>query len=131
MLNKKQLYSDIPFFLSKNPFTRDINLVKGVNAIKQSVKNIVLTARREKPFNFLFGGNPRDFLFENINSERLLECKYRIANTLNTFESRIVVREIFVTPNVLDPNQVDIMVVYNILSTGVVDFIVISLERTR
>ncbi len=42
---------DIPFFLTKNEYTNDINLIKDSNAIRSSIKNIIATIPRERPFN--------------------------------------------------------------------------------
>ena len=43
MLKKKQDFKDIPFFISKNPFTNDLNTVNNLPAIRQALKNIILT----------------------------------------------------------------------------------------
>ena len=57
-------YKDIDFSFSKNPFTGDLNLVQDSTSIKQSIKNIVLTLRGEKSFNYNFGASVQDILFE-------------------------------------------------------------------
>lgn len=131
MLKKNINYKDIPFFLTKNAFTGDLNLVKDVYAIKQALKNIILTIKFEKPFNFLFGANPRKFLFDTLDDVILFECKTIIANNVANFEPRVTLREIVISQSTKNPNQIIIVVIYVITSLGIQDTVTISLERTR
>ena len=41
----------------RNPFTDDVSTVKDDGAIKQAIKNLVLTSPGEKPFNPLVGSS--------------------------------------------------------------------------
>jgi len=131
MLNYNLTYNDIPFIMSKNPFTGDLNTVKDVYAIKQSVKNIIMTIAGERPFNILFGGNPIDFLFDNLTILLILKCKNRISNAIGNFEPRVAVKDIGIEQSLSNPNRINIIVVIRILELGIVDSIVVSLERTR
>jgi len=131
MLKYNFTYNDIPFIMTKNPFTGDLNLVKDVNAIKQSVKNIIMTIRKEKPFNILFGGNPRNSLFENLTTMTEIECKNLLANAIDTFEPRVDLKDIGIEQSKVNPNRINILIVYTIVDIGIVDSITVSLERTR
>lgn len=131
MLQNNLKYSDIPFFPSKNLFTGDLNLVKDAFAIKQAIKNIIMTIRGERPFNVLFGGNPRNFLFENINLLVMEDCKNLVENNINTFEPRVELKNIGFEQNKYNQNQINIIIVYMILETGTIDTISVALERIR
>jgi phage baseplate assembly protein W len=131
MLKKNITYSDIPFFMTKNSFTGDLNLVKDLYAIKQALKNLVMTIKREKPFNYLFGANPRNYLFEQTTSNMLFECKNVIITAINTFEPRVSVRDIGIEQSKINHNRINIIIVYEIVETQTVDTVTISLERTR
>lgn len=131
MLKKNLTYSDIPFFISKNPFNNDLSLVKDVNAIKQSLRNIVMTIVGEKPFNYLFGGNPIRFLFDNLEPSTIFSCRNLIGKNINTFEPRVELRDIIIEQSYVNPNKINIVVIYSILQLGTVDSVSISLERTR
>ena len=50
-------YTDIDVNLTKNVQSNDISLKYDVNAIAQSIKNIVLTNKTEKIFNPKFGAD--------------------------------------------------------------------------
>lgn len=131
MLKYNLTYNDIPFIMTKNPFTGDLNLVKDVNAIKQSVKNIILTIRRERPFNMAFGANPRNSLFDTLTTLTEIECKNLISSSIATFERRVELKDIGIEQSRINPNRINILVIYSIIDIGIVDSIVVSLERTR
>ena len=57
-------FKDVSFTFSKNPITGDIVILKNEEAIKQSVKNLVLTKINERPFNPLLGTDTTSYLFE-------------------------------------------------------------------
>lgn len=124
-------YNDIPFIMSRNPFTGDINTVKDVYAVRQSIRNIVMTIRGERPFNDSFGGNPINNLFDTLTTLMEIECKNLIQNAIATYEPRVKLTQIIIDQSKVNPNKINIFVVYDILNSGLVDSISLSLERTR
>ena len=78
MLVDKVNYTDIPFFLTKNPYTNDFNLVTGSNATKQSLKNILLTTPGERQFDQEFGTK---LTIETLHFDNLIE-RYEFLNSL-------------------------------------------------
>jgi len=90
MLLDKVNYVDIPFFLTKNPYTNDFNMVTGVNATKQSLKNILLTIKGERQFNQEFGTNLK---IESLTFDNPI-TQYEFLQSLKTsilqFEPRII-----------------------------------------
>lgn len=73
---KQILYSDIDLSFTAKPgsegtdgvYRGDIYKKVDVNAVLQSVENILLTNTGEKPFEPTFGANLRQLLFENTNA---------------------------------------------------------------
>lgn len=61
-IQQENFYNDIDFTAAKNAVTNDISYKKDMNAIAQSIKNIVLTTKGEKIFNFKFGSAGQAFL---------------------------------------------------------------------
>lgn len=61
------VYSDIDF-LFRTTLTNDLSVKYDAESIKQSVKNILLTNKFERPYNPDLGVNLRDLLFENPDS---------------------------------------------------------------
>lgn len=125
-----QTYSDLPFFITKNPFTDDLNLVKGVNAVRQSIKNIVMTMNGERPFDFNFGSNMQSNLFENLNYELMIAIQSAIGGNLQSYESRVELNDIKIL-NYPKQNRIDIRVDFYIPILNIKDVITISIARTR
>ena len=91
---RTKAYSDVDFLFKKHPTTNDVPIKRGVEAVKQSVRNILLTGRGEKFFDPDFGGSLRDFLFENFDPVVEAEMEQRIINTLRNYEPRVRVLQL-------------------------------------
>jgi phage baseplate assembly protein W len=87
-------YSDFDFVFKKHPVTKDVPIKRDVEAVKQSVRNILLTRRGEKFFDPDFGGSLTEFLFENFDPIVEAEMNQRIINTLRNYEPRVKVLNI-------------------------------------
>ena len=97
------LYTDLNLNFAKNPATKDVTRLKDVEAVKRSVRNLVLTNRFERPFHPEIGADVRALLFENMTpvTEQLLT--ERIADTLRVYEPRAVLNDVVVSGS-LDTN---------------------------
>ncbi len=88
-------FKDISFdFDSINPLTKDIVVLKNEEAIKQSVKNLILTKVNERPFNPTIGTDTTSYLFElhtKVSANALIE---EIESVLNNYEPRITLETI-------------------------------------
>ena len=75
---------DLNLSFVQNPNTGDIAVKTGSNAVKEQLKNLILTNKFERPFQPGVGSNIRDLLFESndIITEQLIEDEIRtvIAN---------------------------------------------------
>tara|TARA_B100000085_G_scaffold189220_1_gene173177 strand:- start:184 stop:624 length:441 start_codon:yes stop_codon:yes gene_type:complete len=87
-------FKDLSFNFSKHPITNDIVVLKNEEAIKQSVKNLVLTKIRERPFRPEIGTDSTSYLFELNRNTASNELLQQIENVLETYESRIVLQRI-------------------------------------
>ena len=87
-------YSDFDFPFKKHPVTKDVPIKRDVEAVRQSVRNILLTRRGEKFFDPDFGGSLTEFLFENFDPIVEAEMNQRIVNTLRNYEPRVKVLNI-------------------------------------
>ena len=125
-----RIYKDLNMSFTKNPATKDVARLFDIQAIKRSVKNIILTNKYERPFNPDFGCNLRGFLFENITEPLLVIIKDRVAMAIEKYEPRVSVEDV-VVKNSSDPNGINIQVSF--LINGVEDPITVStfLQRVR
>tara|TARA_B100000287_G_scaffold124559_1_gene116582 strand:+ start:1193 stop:1600 length:408 start_codon:yes stop_codon:yes gene_type:complete len=126
--NLSRQFRDLSIGMKNNPNTEDFSVVKNENAIKQSIKNLVLTGFGERPFQPTKGSRLRQMLFENFDVFMSEELKEEILNVVARFEPRVVVNEVRL--EVDDTNNLEVEVDYTIIGetlTQTVDFL---LERT-
>lgn len=114
-------------FFSKNTFTGDINLKKDNNAIKEAIKNIVLTLNFERPFDSEFGTPAAASLFENP-SDFGFYVENAIAAAITRYEPRVKLSKITST---FDDKTVTIDIQYGIGDFSIKDNVYLTVERVR
>ena len=125
-----RIYKYLNISFTKNPATKDVARLFDIQAIKRSVKNIILTNKYERPFNPDFGCNLRGFLFENLTEPMVVIIKDRVAMAIEKYEPRVSVEDVIVK-NSSDPNGINIQVSF--LINGVEAPVTVStfLQRVR
>jgi len=108
-------YIDIDLNFGLNPFTKDILTKKGDSAIKQSVKNLVLSRIKERPFQPQIGTKVYNSLFDNIEPTTTMTIKSTIENIINTFEPRAVVKMVDCFPD-YDKNGYEISITFVLIN---------------
>ena len=107
-------FKDISFDMAINPITKDIVVLKNEEAIKQSVKNLVLTKINERPFNPTVGTDTTSYLFElhtKVSANALIE---EIESVLIANEPRISLETIEIDAS-YDSNGFDVYIEYLII----------------
>ena len=122
-------YLDIDLTFAKRP-SGDIYKKRDAAAVKQSIKNLLLTDFYEKPFQPFFGGNLRAMLFELADEDTEDEVEENIRNAINKYEPRAEILTISV--NVLpDQNDMRVSVYFKIISTEETVTFTTNLSRLR
>tara|TARA_B110000503_G_scaffold92138_1_gene138996 strand:- start:131 stop:550 length:420 start_codon:yes stop_codon:yes gene_type:complete len=108
----KNLWKDLDLLFRVHPVTGDVVTRTDVEAVKRSVRNIVLTNKYERPFKPNFGTSLRELLFELNTSRQLKKAQRRIKETLEKTEPRIM--NVHVLLSNTDSNEVNITIIYDI-----------------
>lgn len=108
-------YRDIPLSFQKHPGTGDVRPLKDIDAVKQSVKNLILTNFGDRPFQFDVGSNVTSLLFEPASGFTAQAIKTEILECLRTKEPRVNGVTVRVTDN-SDRNAYVINLAYNVIS---------------
>ena len=128
--------------VSRNKLYRDINLSFTVRddgevyktidagAVKQAIKNLLLTNHFEKPFLPLYGGNLRDLLFELATSSISEEITSNITRAIESYEPRAKIVDIRVD-NRADYNSIGVTVEFRIVNTEETVIFTTTLVRLR
>jgi len=122
-------YLDIDLTFNKRP-VGDVYKKKDAAAVKQAIKNLLLTDFYEKPFQPFFGANLRGMLFELADEETEEEVRENIVNAIQFYEPRVTIEDISV--NILpDQNDMRVSVVFKIINTQEIVTFTTNLSRLR
>jgi phage baseplate assembly protein W len=125
--NKAYSDLDLTFAIKGN---KDVFKKNDAAAVKQAVKNLLLTNFGEKPFNPRFGGNLNAFLF-NLDTEfDELEIEDSVAQAIANFEPRAILRRVRATL-LPDQNSVNVKVVFQVVNVQETQELSINLARLR
>ena len=126
-----RVYRDLDLFFKKKGTNSDVNKVEDIQAVKRSVRNLVLLNQYEKPFQPEIFAGVREMLFENMNSITAVVIARQIENVINNFEPRARLNSVRAYPN-YDRNAYDVSISFYVVNapTELVDMD-IMLERLR
>ena len=122
-VTRKPDYRDLDLSFTRNRVTNDVAIVEGVEAVKQSIINLVETNFYEKPFRPSIGSNVRKLLFDNAGPLTATFIQTAIEEVIVNYEPRATLHKVVVLPrpqeygylvtlffsmrNVIQPVQVD------------------------
>lgn len=130
MARNTRTFSDFDFNFTKHPVTNDLVRKYDEEAIKQSVKNLVLTQNYERPFHSEIGSQVRSLLFELHNPMTQMLLQRTISDTIINFEPRVTLIDVAVRLNP-DENSANITVLFSIINTTRPITVTMTLTRTR
>ena len=127
---KPNLYSDFNKDLRISPISKDLALLKDEDAVKQSIKNLILTDPGERPMQPFLGGGIRGLLFENITPGILKVVETRCKDTISTYEPRAEVINVTASSR-YDDNTVNVQIQFYIKNVDRPIVLDLILERIR
>ena len=86
---KRVTNKDFDLSFRRHPSTGKLLMKKDDEAVKQALKNLVLTNRYERPFRPEFGGDVRRRLFDNFDSIDLYSYETQIETAIENYDARI------------------------------------------
>tara|TARA_B100001029_G_C15020075_1_gene429934 strand:- start:66 stop:506 length:441 start_codon:yes stop_codon:yes gene_type:complete len=122
-------YSDIDLSFLKSA-SGDVFKKTSSAAVKQSVKNLLMTNWGEKPFRPVFGGNLNDLLFELADNPTISTLAPRIENVINNEEPRAEVQDIKVY-NESDRNSIRCVITFKVVNVQELVTLTTSVSRIR
>ena len=124
-------YSDLDLFFAMKKASKDVSRVFDIQAVKRSVRNLILMNHYEKPFHPEIGSGVRDVLFENMTPTTSHILTRKIEMVIEQFEPRARLISVKAFPN-LDRNEYECTIQFYVVNapTELVD-LTIFLERLR
>jgi len=122
---------DLDLNFTKHPITGDVAKTTGIEAIKRSVRNIILLNKGDKPFHPEISTDTSSQLFENMTIFTGSDLRSRITSTVNKYEPRVLIQEVKIQVKP-DTNDINILVriSFNNISSPPVT-LPITLKRIR
>jgi len=127
---KFTVFTDFKMDLEQSPISKDLTLNKNEDAVKESIKNLILTDRGERLMQPNVGGNIKAMLFENITPAVLKLIEEQIRTTIKLHEPRATLIDVIVSSNI-DDNAVNVKIVFIISTNAQPISLSLILERTR
>jgi phage baseplate assembly protein W len=109
-------YRDLDLFFSRKNGTNDIEKITDIEAVKRSVRNLVLTNFYEKPFHPEIGSGIRDMLFENMTPITAVVLARKVEDVIENFEPRARLIGVRALPN-LDRNEYEVTIEFFVVNT--------------
>ena len=124
-------YTDLDLFFGRKTQSKDINKVTDIQAVKRSIRNLVLTNHYEKPFHPEIGSGVRGMLFEPMTPITAHILTRKIEDVIINFEPRAILMGVTAFPN-LDRNEYECTISFYVVNTPteLVD-LTVFLERLR
>ena len=130
MPSNTRQFSDLDLNFTPHPVTGDVGFKKDENAIKQAVKNLVLTQNFERPFHSEIGSSLRSLLFEPATPMTKEILRKTISDTITNFEPRVELIGVDINYT-LDDTAVNVRVRFKVINTFTPIDVNLTLERTR
>jgi len=130
MARNTRNFSDLDLNFTAHPVTKDIVLRYDENAVKTSLKNLILTSNFERPFHSEIGSPIKRLLFEPATPMLAVVMKRAIVDTVNNFEPRVELLNVDVNV-AIDSNAIRVTIEFKIRNTERPLSLDLVLERTR
>lgn len=129
-LTQRVVYSDFFTDFDKHPIRNTLLRKTNVDAVKQSLRNLLLTDRGERPFQPKLGGHIRAMLFENITAQTFITMQEHIKDVIEAHEPRADVIDVVVAQTFND-HEVQVTIVFRVVNVQEPVTLELLLERVR
>jgi phage baseplate assembly protein W len=123
-------YTDFDLSFNPHPITGDITILKNVDAIKKSIRNLIYSDLYERPFQNKLGSGIRQLLFENISPLTQKSIELAVIDVIRAFEKRVTIISCIAKVNT-DQNGYEVTLTVSINNISQTVSIDLFLERIR
>lgn len=124
---RQRQYSDIDLtFFARTATDGDVYKKNDAAAVKQAIKNLLLTNRFEKPYRPEYGADLSGLLFELADDQTGDEIVEKIKNSIQRYEPRARILGIRVT-STLNTNTINVTIEFRVINTETTDTLKLDL----
>lgn len=126
---RSRKYIDIDLSFEPKP-NGDVYKKKDAAAVKQALKNLILTNYYEKPFNPTYGGNLTAWFFELAYDETADEIRDAIIDAIESYEPRAKIINVLVDVQP-DYHSINVTIEFKVISTEETAIFATTVSRLR
>lgn len=130
IFTKTRPYKDVSLTFARNVVTSDVVTVSGEDAVKRSLKLLIMSRAGETPFFPEFGSLIFPLLFEPIDPITTVLLQHEMRATIAAYEPRVNIRQLTVTPS-SDEQGYDIDCLFTIVNQVAPVTLTLYLSRLR
>ena len=128
---KEPVFRDIPYTFIPHPVTGNVTILENADAVKSSIKNLILTNFHERLFNSGFGGDLVSQLFENFDSLTEHMVRKKIITAIENYEPRADLISVDIGQNEQELGQMDVTIKFRVVNSIEPVELKVILERVR
>jgi phage baseplate assembly protein W len=125
-----RIFSDLDLNFTPHPVTGDLVRRLDDNAIKQALKNLIMTRNFERPFHSEIGSPIREALFNPLTPMTVMIVRRAIIDLVSNFEPRVRLLDVEVISSP-ENNSLYVSINFRIINTERPLNLEFMLERTR
>jgi phage baseplate assembly protein W len=127
---RKNLFKDLDLDFSPHPMTGDVPQKKDEEAVKRSIRNLVLMNKYDKPFKPEVDSRITRLLFEPATPITAVVLRSNIIDMLNRYEPRAKINDVMVVFND-EKNMFEVSISFMLLNTRETSKVFVTIERLR
>jgi phage baseplate assembly protein W len=130
LIARQPNFSDLDLDFMAHPTTGDVMKKTGVEAIKRSIRNLILTNFYDRPFRSYIGSNAQRLLFENASPLTANFLRDAIEEVILNYEPRVKIDNIRINFDI-DNNGYNTTISFIVVNNNLPVVINLFLERIR
>ena len=130
IVSRNKGFRDLDLSLKIHPIRKDIIPLKDDIAIKNAVRNLLVSNFFERPFQPSLGANLRGLLFEPADNITKIDMRQGISDVITKHEPRVELQKIIIN-DLPDQNSYNIIVLFRIKEYDTEDKVEIILRRLK
>lgn len=127
---RKNLFKDLDLDFAPHPMTGDVPQKKDEEAVKRSIRNLVLMNKYDKPFKPEIDSRITRLLFEPATPITAVVLRSNIIDMLNRYEPRAKINDVMVVFND-EKNMFEVSISFMLLNTRETSKVFVTIERLR
>ena len=129
-LPKSVVYKDFDIIFDRHPVTRKLNTLTNNDAVKRSLKNIILTNKFERAYSPNFGSDIKSRLFEQFDTNIADDIANDIEFAVSNYEPRVQLIDVLVK-EAIEENGIEITIKFRAKNQVETDLLDVFIERVR